>query len=347
MNKWTWVVIPIIIILLAGTVTNGVLYFQQSSELKDAQSQLAALGEDVFSLEGNFSTLEGNVFTLEGNVSTIGDDVSALQGGFSGLQDNVYSLEDGFSLMEDNVSTLEGNVSSLEGNVSNLGEDVSSLEGNVSALEGDVSNLEGNVSNLGEDISALEAHDRAVMDVVATVAPSIVKIETNLVGGSGVIITNTGWVLTNAHVLDGASQIEITLMNGVVYDGVIPYFEHNFLDIAIVKIDSEKTDFPAAVLGSSADVTVGEQVVTIGYPLGFPGQATFTAGIVSAVRNLDGDNYIQTDAAINPGNSGGALVNIKGEVIGINTAKVFGEDIDNLGFAIPIDEPQPFPPEVT
>ena len=116
-----------------------------------------------------------------------------------------------------------------------------------------------------------------------------------------------------------------------------------------MKIDSRRTDFSDAVLGSSADVTVGEEVVVIGYALGLPGQATFTRGIVSAVRidDFDGLEYIQTDAAINPGNSGGALVNLKGEVIGINTWIFVGEAIGSLGFAIPIDEAKPFIVEVT
>ena len=334
MNKWAWVVIPIIVILAAVTVTNGVFYFQESSKLKDAQSQITAL--------------EGNVSTLEGGVSGLQGDVFSLEGGVSALEGNVSTLED-------NISTLGGDVFTLQGGVSGLQGDVSSLGGDVSALGDDVSTLGGDVSALGDDVLALEAHDQAVMNVVAMVEPSVVRIETDIAGGSGVIITNTGWVLTNLHVVDGASWIEITLMSGETYDGVIPYLAHNFLDIAIVKIDSGSTDFPAAVLGSSAEVTVGEQVVAIGYPLGLSGQVTFTTGIVSAVQTLDGDEWIQFDAAVHSGNSGGPLVNLKGEVIGINTG--FLLDLRDIGgqtmclgtvnLAVPIDDPQPFPEEVT
>jgi serine protease Do len=108
-----------------------------------------------------------------------------------------------------------------------------------------------------------------------------------------------------------------------------------------VKIDSTRTDFPAATLGFSADITIGEEVVAIGYAEGLPGQATVTTGIVSAVRTLSDhygnwEQYIQTDAAINGGNSGGPLVNLKGEVIGINTWGFVAEDIEQLNFAIPI-----------
>jgi len=363
MNKW--VIIPIVIILAVGTVTNGVFYLQESSKLKDAQSQLVAL-------EGDVSTLEGDVSTLEGGVSALEGDFSTLEGGVSALGDNVATLEGGVSALEGNVSSLGGDVSVLEGDVSTLGGNVSELEGDVSALGGDVatleggvSALEGNVATLEDGVSALEAHDRAVLDVVAMVAPSVVRIETDVGSGSGVIITNTGWVMTNEHVLEGSSSVEITLMSGETYAGSSEIYWHDFLDIAIVKIVSDRTDFPEAVLGSSADATVGEQVVAIGYPLGYPGQATFTTGIVSAVRTLEDHmgmvrEYIQTDAAINRGNSGGPLVNLKGEVIGINTwgdvdLQLFSIEgipfiinhAENLNFAVPIDDTQPFPEEVT
>ncbi len=347
-----WVVIPIIVILTIGTITNGVFYLQESSKLNEAESRIAALegnvpilGVDISNLEGNLSTVEGNVSTLEGNVSTLGEGISTLEGDVS--------------VLEGGISTLEGDVSILEGGISTLEGDVSILEGDVSILEGDVSTLEGDVSTLEGNVSTLEAHDRAVMDVVAMVQPSVVRIEVDLgdgwySGGSGVIITNTGYVLTNKHVTDearSATSVEITLMDGTTYDATI-VAEDAYRDLAIVKIDSTRTDFPAAVLGSSADVTVGEEVVAIGYPyqfrIGEP--ATFTRGIVSAIRVTDyytGDflEYIQTDAAVNPGNSGGPLVNLKGEVIGINTWKVFLAGIDGermfaegLNFAIPIDE---------
>ena len=102
-------------------------------------------------------------------------------------------------------------------------------------------------------------------------------------------------------------------------------------------------DFPAITMGSSADIKTGEEVVALGFPLGsrLPGPATVTRGIVSAVRTYSGYKYLQMDASINPGNSGGALVNMKGELIGINSAVLLGSDgtaAENLGLAIPIDE---------
>ena len=262
MNKWAWVVITIIAILVAGTITSGVFYLQEGSKLRDAQSQLADLGEDVLALQG--------------------------------------------------------------------------------------------------DVLTLEAHNNAIMNVVAMVQPSVVSIRTNHTEGSGLIITNSGWVITSSHILEAANWIDIILMSGEAYDGIMPYEMHETLDIAIVKIDSDRTDFPAAVLGSSAELTVGEEVVAIGYPLDLQGQATFTAGIVSAVRTLEDHmgeyrEYIQTDASINRGNSGGPLVNLNGEVIGINTWAIemvmeeglILEVIEGISFATPIDDTQAFTKEVT
>ncbi len=352
MNKMgKWVVIPMIVILTIGTITNGVFYLQESDKLNEAQAEISALGGDVSALEGNVSGLEGDLSTLQGNVSTLGGNISTLEGNVSTLGGDVSSLEGGVSALEGNVSALEGGVSALEGDVSALEGGVSALEGGVSALEGDVSTLEGGVSALEGNVSALEAHDRAVMDVVAMVEPSVVKIETNLGSGSGVILSSDGYVLTNYHVIEDASWIEITLMSGETYDATI-VAEDAYRDLAIVELVSNRTDFPEAVLGSSADVIVGEEVVAIGYPLGLPGQATFTSGIVSAVRidDYDGLEYIQTDAAINPGNSGGPLVNLEGEIIGINTwhfvDSYVGEGIESLGFAVPIDDTKSFIEEV-
>jgi len=355
-NKW--IIIPIIAILLAGTVVNGVFYFQQGAKLDETQTQLAALEGDLSATEGNISTLEAGISALEGDLSALEGDLSGLQGGVSDLQGDVSvldsgvtDLQSGFSSLQGDLSDVEDNLGALTGDFSALGNSFLALEGNLSALEGDVTDLGSTVSLLDGDISALEAHDRAVIDVVAMVEPSIVSIVVDLgggdyVGGSGVIISNDGWVLTNHHVLDGAHSIEITMMNGDIYEGAPTWWYSTSLDVALTKIDSSRTDFPVATLGTSADVTIGEGVVAIGYPLGLPGQVTVTTGIVSAVRTLFGDEFIQTDASVNHGNSGGPLINLNGEVIGINTwgfsDDYVGEGITNLNFAIPIDYIQPF-----
>jgi S1-C subfamily serine protease len=355
-----WIVIPILVILSIGTIANGVLYFQANSQLDDNKTLLASIRGNVTSLEGNVSTLQGSISGLEGNVADVEGNVSDIWSDVSSLEGNVSGLEGNVSAIEGNLSGLEGNVSNIETNLSGLNSNLSSLESSFSTLQEDVSGIEGNLSGLEVTISNLEANDQAIMDVVAMLEPSVVQIVVDLgggifTGGTGIIITNSGHVLTNFHVIEDALSIIVITMDDTIYTATVTA-THATRDSAIIEIVSDLTDFPAAVMGSSADVTIGEKVIAIGYP--YPsvieGPATFTAGIASAVRSDLGLEFLQTDAAVNPGNSGGPLVNLRGEVIGINTrvAFVLGVVDDNrifptgLNYAIPIDAVLPFPPEV-
>jgi len=158
--------------------------------------------------------------------------------------------------------------------------------------------------------------------------------------GSGVIVDPKGYIVTNNHVVDKADRIRVKLMNDpatVTYDAVVVGVDKE-TDLAVIKIDAKKP-LPAAKLGNSDSMTVGDWVLAIGSPFGL--EETVTAGIVSAKgRNIvpgrQFESFIQTDAAINPGNSGGPLVNMNGEVIGINTA-IFtsGGGYQGVGFAMP------------
>jgi Do/DeqQ family serine protease len=153
--------------------------------------------------------------------------------------------------------------------------------------------------------------------------------------GSGLIYRADGYILTNNHVVGQADDIQVTLNDKRVFKGTV-VGRDSFTDLAIVKIDAR--DLPVAQLGSSKNIRPGEWVIAIGNPMGLDHTVTF--GIISALgrslRDLNNNvELIQTDAAINPGNSGGPLLNIRGEVIGINTA--IRGDAQNIGFAIPID----------
>ncbi|HPO33671.1 MAG TPA: trypsin-like peptidase domain-containing protein, partial [Deltaproteobacteria bacterium] len=154
--------------------------------------------------------------------------------------------------------------------------------------------------------------------------------------GSGFIISPDGFVLTNNHVISGADEIFVSLADKEEFTATRVGTDDK-TDIALIKIESEKRDFPVAVLGDSDALEIGEWVVALGNPFGFG--HTLTQGIVSAKSRVIGagpyDNFIQTDAAINPGNSGGPLINMQGQVIGINTAIVATGQ--GLGFATPIN----------
>ena len=153
--------------------------------------------------------------------------------------------------------------------------------------------------------------------------------------GSGFIIDKTGYIVTNNHVVEGADTIKVILKDDSEYDAQI-VGRDPVTDIALIKVEP-KGDLPTVPMGSSDNLKVGEWVAAIGSPFGL--EHTVTAGIVSAKGRVIGsgpyDDFIQTDASINPGNSGGPLINMSGEIVGINTMIIAGGS--GIGFAIPID----------
>ena len=168
--------------------------------------------------------------------------------------------------------------------------------------------------------------------------------------GSGIIISEDGYILTNNHVISSesedsyyqiseASKLTVTLFNDTTEYSATIVGKDEETDLAVIKID--KTDLPKAEFADSDSIKVGEFAMAVGNPMGM--DSTVTCGIISAVNrevtDSSGNTYtlIQTDAAINSGNSGGALVNSEGKVIGINTLKIQGEGVEGLGFAIPIN----------
>ena len=168
--------------------------------------------------------------------------------------------------------------------------------------------------------------------------------------GSGIILSADGYIATNYHVVSYYDEYENVIISVILEDGteleaeLIGGDEAN--DLAVIKANTNGLELPAATIGRSSELQVGEVVVAIGNPLGTQFAGTVTMGIVSALdRNISSENtaetLIQTDAAINPGNSGGALINSKGEVIGITSSKIADTDVEGLGFAIPMDFANP------
>jgi serine protease Do len=199
----------------------------------------------------------------------------------------------------------------------------------------------------------------SVVEIAKKVSPSVVAISTSTSAttksgwqttptegvGTGIIFSEDGYVLTNYHVISGAQNIKVMLSDGKEVSAKVVNYDAAS-DVAVIKL-AENTKVPGvAQFGDSDALEVGESVVAIGNPLGTEFIGSVTAGVVSAVnRQVNIDNkdlkFIQTDAAINPGNSGGPLVNSKGQVIGINTAKIRQEGVEGLGFSIPINSVNP------
>ncbi len=210
------------------------------------------------------------------------------------------------------------------------------------------SGVDGNSANFVEG---------SVADIVEKVSQSVVSIVTSVkatsffgqsydssAAGTGIIVTSDGYILTNKHVIEGASKISVVLDDGTTFEDVTIAAVDPLNDVAFLKINGA-TGLQAATLGDSKTINVGQQVIAIGNALG-QYQNTVTAGIISGTGrsitatdstgtlNEQLSDMIQTDAAINSGNSGGPLVNAAGEVIGINTAT--SSSAENMGFAIPI-----------
>lgn len=192
----------------------------------------------------------------------------------------------------------------------------------------------------------------SVKDVVKLTENSVVEIVTETVirgvrlgqfvsegAGSGVIISDDGYIVTNYHVIDDVEKVTVKLKDGTEYEGrIVGKNQKN--DVSVIKIDAK--NLQPAVLGDSDKLEVGDTAIVIGNPLGSLG-GTVTNGIISALdREIDlGDskmNLLQTNAAVNPGNSGGGLFNDKAELVGLVVAKSAGSDIEGIGFAIPIND---------
>ena len=158
--------------------------------------------------------------------------------------------------------------------------------------------------------------------------------------GSGVVITDTGYIVTNQHVIEGAEQIDVVFHDGTISSGTL-IGEDALTDLAVIKTE-ENSAAKTVEFSDSEKVLPGESAIAIGNPLGLVFQHTVTVGVVSAIERqvpIPGSQYrytfIQTDAAINEGNSGGPLINLAGEVMGINSAKIKDTGVEGIGFAIP------------
>ena len=219
---------------------------------------------------------------------------------------------------------------------------------------GEVVSIEKPESQKGEGdktTSAGQAYN-SISEVYYAVADSVVEITTETVqmsgwgqyvasgAGSGVIIDKSGLIVTNYHVIEDAKTVTVRLTDGTEYGATLVGTDEK-TDIAVIRIAPGSRKLTVAVLGASYDLVVGEDVIAIGNPLGALG-GTVTEGMVSATaRQIKGGSHVmtllQTSAPVNPGNSGGGLFNLAGELVGIVNAKVSAENVEGLGFAVPVD----------
>lgn len=209
--------------------------------------------------------------------------------------------------------------------------------------------VESKVITEKKTINETKLSETAIEEAIDTIYDSVVTVESyrnsqNIGSGTGFVYkkdSNNGYILTNHHVINGADKIEVILTTNEIIE-VKLLGSDSYTDLAVLSIDKDKIN-KVANLGDSDNIKLGSSVFTIGSPMGSEYSGSITKGIISGKdRNIEIDGIatkvLQTDAAINPGNSGGPLVNLAGEVIGITSMKLAQEEIEGMGFAIPINE---------
>lgn len=231
---------------------------------------------------------------------------------------------------------------------------------NLASHSNDTAQMSNNNSSGQIQLVGNSGEISPVIAIAQKVTPSVVGIKTygtynywgrqianqELGSGSGIIYSKDGYIITNYHVIENATSVTVTMSDGTEYDAQIVGADSTS-DLAVLKVDAN--GLPAADLGDSDKLQIGELVVAIGNPLGY--ENTVTDGIVSGLNRqlsdyTDAMTLIQTNAAINSGNSGGALVNSKGEVVGINSAKLVASNAEGMGFALSINEVKPIVEEL-
>ncbi len=289
-------------------------------------------------------------------INTVGDEDEI------GTSDGLYISEE--TAADNSSATPEADDKNRPGHVGN---EAITLDANVTAPEeASIEKLPAKREDKNNDGKADIAYDAtgevltsagtsgmSVATVVAKVSASVVEITTETLvqsgyigqyitsgAGSGVIIAEEGFIVTNHHVIDGANTITVRLNDGTEYPALLVGTDEQ-IDIAVLWIDAGEHPLTVATIGSSYDLVVGEDILAIGNPLGSLG-GTVTEGMISATAreiSVSGVamNLLQVSAPINPGNSGGGLFNLAGELVGVVNAKMSSEEIEGLGFAIPSD----------
>jgi serine protease Do len=257
-----------------------------------------------------------------------------------------------FAVIITAILTMSGTVGAATTTGNNVALDAKVFNGEVYVK---VSSLESQIGGTGSYNASTKKYtyspNSIIPDVIKKISPSVVAIigkpidenssnRFSLAHGTGVIVKSDGWIVTNAHVVKDMDRIVVVTADGKEYAGTRMQMDVTS-DLALVKIKATGLKI-ATIAPSPLKVQVGESVIAIGTPVSFSLRNTATVGIISGMnRSVSSEyNLLQTDAAINPGNSGGPLVNLKGEVVGINSMKFVDVNIDSMGFAIPADTVQ-------
>jgi serine protease Do len=241
-------------------------------------------------------------------------------------------MENGLLNLRASVNNLSSEIGIVDNNLESFkaqsGKEITTLLELIEEIEKQ-SNIQ--LNELKDELKNVQIKSQDFSAIIDDVLASTVSLQTNKGQGSGVVINDGSYIVTNYHVVNGATGVRVSTYSGSVYyaQALIGYDDD--ADVAVLKIN---VNLEPLLFGDSDSVKIGEKVIAAGNPAGL--SFTVTEGIVSAKREFDSTDYLQTDVPINPGNSGGPLLNAKGEIVGINNFKV--DNYEGLGFAISSNE---------
>lgn len=307
-------IVLISIVLVASIASNGYFAVKQFSDQRENKALINDLRSDLTEAASSFLILQNTVQDMTDDIVSVSGSISSLQAGMDTVKSEFNSIN----------------------------EDVTSLNNTITALVGTVEKLTQNAGQ-SEPVSFVQSTNLIKPSVVVIEAQIVVTIfgrrVTQQSAGTGWIINSNGIIVTNNHVIDGASAIQVTLADGRSFPSTAVQADST-TDLAVIKINAQ--GLPAVKIGNSGNLQVGQPVAAIGNALGLG--INMTGGYVSrldtSITFSDGtklSGLIGTDTPINPGNSGGPLVNLAGEVVGITNAKLVETGVEGIGYAISIN----------
>ncbi len=318
-----WIVALLIIILLAGVITNSVLYVNQSNTIRNDESIITSLQKDAAGTK---------------------DEISSINEAVQGIGRNITNLQNSVNSLQSSETSLQSGIADNKNGITMLNETAQNLTGSISGLQTDINNFTANLTSL-----ATTNVEQTVESIFSRVSPSVVTIEVELPEGgalgSGFVWDNQGDIVTNDHVVDGATSIAVTFYDGTTATASLVGADIDY-DLAVIKVSANVEQLQPVTMADSTTLKVGQLAIAIGNPFGL--QNTVTVGHISALGRVLPSNpdatgpaynipdMIQTDAAINPGNSGGVLLDNTGEVMGVTSSiETTSGSSAGIGFAIP------------
>ena len=317
------------------------------SDLSTAQKSAADLEQQETALKSQLSDAQRLADDAEQQIITLQDRLTAAVFRTADLETKVSETNSVLEAEQREISRLQAELTAAESAQLDLSQQIDQLNAQLSgaqstktALVQQIEDLRSQVTFLQSLVSQGTAETQSLAKTISQARPAIVRIQASAGEGSGFFFAKEGYILTNAHVVGSAQTVTVIVDDSWSVTGQV-MGRNEVMDVAVVKVLLGR-DATFLSLGDSDKAEAGNDVLTMGYPLGsnLGGQATVTKGVLSARRQDGNTQYLQIDAAINPGNSGGPLLNSQGEVIGINTLKISqiaGTTIESMGFAIAIN----------